>query len=209
MEKLTLNQKLLAIQEEIGAIKKSKTNPYFNSNYFDINLLLDVVKPVLNKHKIVLMQPLVHIEGKPAIETVLLDTENDTMLKDIMPIVMPIVTTQKDGVSTTVDGLKAQEMGSAITYYRRYALQSLLSLEAEDDDGNKASNSVAQVTKNVGDNSKIPETVVGNGTQLPQNCPVCNKVMNLKEGKYGAFYSCQDYPTCKGTRNRFGEDKTK
>jgi hypothetical protein len=36
----------------------------------------------------------------------------------------------------TVD---AQKAGSAITYFRRYALQSLLALEAEDDDGNTAS----------------------------------------------------------------------
>jgi hypothetical protein len=32
-----------------------------------------------------------------------------------------------------------QKLGSAITYYRRYTLQSLLGLQAEDDDGNKAS----------------------------------------------------------------------
>jgi hypothetical protein len=30
-----------------------------------------------------------------------------------------------------------QKLGSAITYYRRYTLQSLLGLQAEDDDGNK------------------------------------------------------------------------
>jgi hypothetical protein len=30
-------------------------------------------------------------------------------------------------------------MGSAITYFRRYALQSLFALEAVDDDGNVAS----------------------------------------------------------------------
>ena len=35
--------------------------------------------------------------------------------------------------------LDAQKIGSAITYYRRYTLQSLLGLQAEDDDGNKAS----------------------------------------------------------------------
>ena len=29
-------------------------------------------------------------------------------------------------------------MGSAITYYRRYTLQSLLGLSADDDDGNMA-----------------------------------------------------------------------
>ena len=31
-----------------------------------------------------------------------------------------------------------QKLGSAITYFRRYTLQSLLALQAEDDDGNKA-----------------------------------------------------------------------
>jgi hypothetical protein len=30
------------------------------------------------------------------------------------------------------------KFGSAITYYRRYTLQSLLGLNREDDDGNKA-----------------------------------------------------------------------
>ena len=34
-----------------------------------------------------------------------------------------------------------QKLGSCITYFRRYTLQSLLALEAEDDDGNKASES--------------------------------------------------------------------
>jgi hypothetical protein len=35
-----------------------------------------------------------------------------------------------------------QKLGSAITYYRRYTLQSLLALQAEDDDANLASNKV-------------------------------------------------------------------
>ena len=32
-----------------------------------------------------------------------------------------------------------QKLGGAITYYRAYTLQSLLGLQAEDDDGNTAS----------------------------------------------------------------------
>jgi hypothetical protein len=35
--------------------------------------------------------------------------------------------------------LQDPQLGSAITYYRRYTLQSLLGLQAEDDDGNKQS----------------------------------------------------------------------
>jgi len=37
------------------------------------------------------------------------------------------------------DQTDPQKLGSEITYYRRYTLQSLLALQAEDDDGNKAS----------------------------------------------------------------------
>ena len=38
--------------------------------------------------------------------------------------------------------LNSQQQGSQITYYRRYTLQSLLSLQAEDDDANSASATV-------------------------------------------------------------------
>jgi hypothetical protein len=38
-------------------------------------------------------------------------------------------------------GIKPQDKGSEITYYRRYNLLSLLDLEVEDDDGKKAQDS--------------------------------------------------------------------
>ena len=120
-------KKLLAIQQEIGAIKKDATNPFFKSKYFDINSLLEQVKPVLNKHGVVLLQGLTSIEGKLALSTRLvteLNAVNDTMVEFICPL------------PETAD---AQKAGSAITYFRRYALQSLLALEAEDDDANDAS----------------------------------------------------------------------
>ena len=40
-----------------------------------------------------------------------------------------------------------QKLGSAITYYRRYTLQSLLGLQAEDDDGNTATKQVKEERK--------------------------------------------------------------
>ena len=36
------------------------------------------------------------------------------------------------------NNIDPQKIGSAITFYRRYTLQSLLGLQSEDDDGNKA-----------------------------------------------------------------------
>lgn len=117
-----MHEKLLAIQQEIGAIKKDSKNPFFKSSYFDINSLLAEVKPILNKHGVVLLQALTNLDGKPALDTALVFDDN-SKLTSIVPL------------PNLED---AQKMGGAITYYRRYALQSLLALEAEDDDGETA-----------------------------------------------------------------------
>jgi hypothetical protein len=117
-------QKLLDIQKEIGAISKDAENPFFKSKYFDINSLLEQVKPVLNKHGVILLQGLTNIEGKAALSTKLIDCDNKEAVESVVPL---------------PELMDPQKMGSAITYYRRYALQSLLALQAEDDDGNSAS----------------------------------------------------------------------
>ena len=120
--------KLLDFQKQVEAIKKDATNPFFKSNYFDINSLLSAIKPTLNELGLVILQPLTHIDGKPALRTIVLDGDKE-LVNDL--IVLP-------------DLQDPQKMGSAITYYRRYSLQSLLGLQAEDDDANKASGKEAQ-----------------------------------------------------------------
>lgn len=122
-------EKLLAVQKEIGAIKKDSTNPFFKSNYFDINAILAVVKPILNKHGIILLQGLCTVEGRIGLSTTL---KND---KETIEVQFPLP-----------ECADAQKYGSAITYFRRYALQSLLALEAEDDDANHASGKVTPKT---------------------------------------------------------------
>ena len=116
-----LYKKLLNIQKEIGAIKKDAENPFFKSQYFDINGLLDVLKPVLNTEGVVVLQPLTNVDGRPALETIIIDEQSGENLSRTVPL---------------PDNLDPQRMGSAITYFRRYALQSALLLQAEDDDGN-------------------------------------------------------------------------
>ncbi len=117
--------KLLKAQLEIGAIKKESNNPFFHSKYFDINAILAEVKPILNKHGLVVLQPLNIIEGKNGLTTLVVDADTAEVISQ-SNCFLP-------------EGLDPQKTGSAITYFRRYALQSLLALEAEDDDGNGAS----------------------------------------------------------------------
>ena len=110
--------KIQNIQKKIGKMKKDTAG--YNYKYFDINQLLEKLTPLLHEEGLTLMQPLHNVEGRPAIRTLIY--QKDTLI--------PLV----DYSITLPDLTKPQEMGSAITYYRRYSLQSLFALEAEDDD---------------------------------------------------------------------------
>jgi len=118
--------KLLELQKRIKAIKKDSENPYFKSAYFDINTLLAEIKPILNELGLLVLQPITYREGKNILKTQIID--DGKVIAD-SEIALPDIQDQ-------------QKLGSAITYYRRYSLQSLLSLEAEDDDANTASNKI-------------------------------------------------------------------
>jgi hypothetical protein len=66
-----------------------------------------------------------------------------------------------------------QKIGSAITYYRRYSLQSLLALQTDDDDGNKASQptkvQVENSIPNFLNNSKTLEDLATNYKTLSKD----------------------------------------
>ena len=132
MENKTLYEKLLLAQQEIGAITKSKDNPFFKSKYADINVILAEVKPILNKNGLVLTQALCVRDTVAGIETAIVEAETGKGMYYFCPL--PI-------------GQTPQQTGSAITYFRRYALQSLLALESEDDDGAVASETTKKVDK--------------------------------------------------------------
>jgi len=117
--KTNIYQKLLSAKKEIGAISKDSTNPFYKSKYFDINKLVEQVEPILQKHSLLLLQP---IKENKVISQIF-DVDNSTCVESF--IELPNIT-------------DPQKLGSAITYYRRYTLQSLLGLQAEDDDANIA-----------------------------------------------------------------------
>ena len=50
--------KLYKLQSEIGTVSKDVRNPFYKSKYFDINSLIGQLQPLLEKHKLVLIQPI-------------------------------------------------------------------------------------------------------------------------------------------------------
>lgn len=141
---MKIYEKLLVVQKKIGVIVKDEKAKVgsFSYSYFDINSLLASVKPVLNDNGLVLLQGLTHIEGKLALSTMIAQTDEEG--EETIEFICPL--------PDTVD---AQKAGSAITYFRRYALQSLLALEAEDDDGSAASAHKVPAVATTGTNEPI------------------------------------------------------
>lgn len=126
MNKIKLLQNLAKVKSEIGKVSKDSTNPFFKSKYFDINSALEHVEPLLQKYGLVLLQPI----------------ENNKVRTEIFNVEDGEFVFSEMELPNLQD---PQKLGSAITYFRRYTLQSLLGLQAEDDDANKAS---AQTTSN-------------------------------------------------------------
>jgi hypothetical protein len=119
---------MIAAQSEMGPAIKSRMHPVFNGSYENINDVLGACLPVLHKHGLAPLQPVVRMEGFTFIETTIIHTSGEYLGGSLYPVVC----------SKPND---PQAHGSAITYAKRYALKSFLSIRTEeddDDDGQKA-----------------------------------------------------------------------
>ena len=112
-------------QAEMSGAKKGANNPFFKSKYADMNSVVDAVRiPFCNNGLSYSQFPIMQ-DNKVGVETILMH-ESGEWMSDIL--VLPMV--KQD----------PQAAGSAITYAKRYALQSIAGIPSEDDDGNSASN---------------------------------------------------------------------
>ena len=109
---------LVKAQGQMKNATQNKTNPHFKRKYADLSAIRDAVVPVLNSHGIAVVQGL---DGL-LVWTRLMHGANQWIES-----------------SMTIPNGKMQELGSAITYARRYTLSAICGIAAdEDDDGNAA-----------------------------------------------------------------------
>lgn len=126
---MNIYQKLSELRKEVGTLEKGSANPFFKSRYVSIDDLLDALQTPAEKLGLLILQP----------------CEDGEVITEIINIEKP-----DEYVKSTLrlpDIADPQKMGSAITYYRRYTLLSLLALRTEDDDGNTASKSIEDVSQ--------------------------------------------------------------
>lgn len=119
-----LSAALVKAQSEMGNAVKDASNPFFKSKYADLNSVREASLPILNKHGISVIQPTCVVDAINYVETIPLH-ESGEYISSLTQIV----------ASKPND---AQSHGSGLSYARRYALQSICNIGAEDDDANKA-----------------------------------------------------------------------
>lgn len=128
---------LVAVQTEVKGISKDAQGHGYK--YITLDQILHLVRPVLAKNNLVLLQDASGdvLEGQNVakVETRLLHTSGEWIGTDVLTV-KPVGI--KAGAPTT-----PRDLGSAITYAKRYQLQALLGLNADvDDDAGAVSESM-------------------------------------------------------------------
>lgn len=157
-----------------GPIVKDASNPFFKSKYATLDAIQEHIRKPLAEAGLVVSQPTKCLEGQAMVVSTLFHVESGESIYSEFPVVV--------GKHT------AQDYGSAVTYAKRYSLTGLLNItvQDEDDDGNKATASVTGVTAvtNVsGVTGVTNKTVAPELPWLNESSPEWSKVVeSLKKG---------------------------
>jgi len=113
-------KKLNEFKRLVSKVKKDSVNPHFKNKYATIESVLETIEEPMQKVGLGFYQSVKDM----TLETILFDYETDSTLTSSVPLL--------------ISKSDMQQLGSALTYARRYGLVALLGLEQEDDDGNLA-----------------------------------------------------------------------
>lgn len=131
---------LVLAQSKFENAKKSTKNEFFNSRYADLAAVWDSVRKPLSDNGLCVVQSCRNDDGQLVLDTFLLHKSGQWMRSSI-----PIVAIRKvkkgygkDAVTLEELSNDPQAVGSALKYYRRYALEAILGIASEDDDAEAA-----------------------------------------------------------------------
>jgi hypothetical protein len=113
---------------KLEGAKKNSANPHFKSKYADLGAVKDAIRPVA-EHGIWYRQVTHESSGGVTVETLYTGFG---------------ATISAGTLFMPANKNDAQGYGSALTYCRRYSLQTAFGLESEDDDGNAAARGQSQ-----------------------------------------------------------------
>jgi len=164
-ESLTeLAKALTKAQAEMSGAKKSAKNPFFKSNYANLEEVINCVKEPFANNGLSFMQFPVSSDGFAGVETIILHESGEWVSNEF---------------TLKVAKNDPQGMGSAITYARRYGLQAAVGVPSEDDDGNAATRP-APAAKKAAKKVATPEVKMISAQQI-QNIAMMRKKLEVND----------------------------
>ncbi|OFW58460.1 MAG: hypothetical protein A2133_00840 [Actinobacteria bacterium RBG_16_64_13] len=160
---------LAKAQAEFPSVKKDQTAKIesqkgsYSYTYADLASVLEAVRGPLTKNGLALVQPMTWSDEHPWLLTRLLHSSGQ-WIESRYPLAMYE---------------RPQEMGSAITYARRYTISALLGIAAEEDDDAAAAEKGTERRQEKAVDPKPP-------------CPRCEKTKPVIASKYGEGWYCMD-----------------
>lgn len=119
----------------VGKVKKDANNPFFKSKYATLsNLLQEIAVPLQESNLVIAQFP----DGMNGLTTRLIHADSGEWMESTHEV--------------TLAKNDPQSSGSAITYMRRYAVQSILCINIEDDDDGNAASTPSKSTSNQNNN---------------------------------------------------------
>lgn len=122
---------LIKAQKSMANPSKNAKNDHFKNKYADLANVLNSCLDILNENGIYVFQPTVPGENGVLYLITKLQHVTGEWIQSVIPINIKWFEESKVRINIL------HQVGGAITYYRRYALLSLLGLSAEDNDGNE------------------------------------------------------------------------
>jgi len=157
------------VKDRVARVKSDKAD--YTYNYADLSSVLDAVRPPLAKHGIALLQT---AEVTPP---TVVEGSNGPYRMSQLVMTTRLVHSSGEWIETALSSevdpdAKIQTLGSAITYLRRYALQAIVGVVAEeDDDGNAAQGTKAATAPRASANGNHAPARRPAGDQQPAHGP--------------------------------------
>ena len=130
----SIKQAMLAFQKLSVSAKKDGTNPHFSSSYSSLESVIEAVNQG-NQFGLFFTQEIDYIwtshhdsKSDIVVVTIVRHEHDEETFVSKLPIILSPTNMENP-----------QKVGSAITYAKRYTLQSVYGLPSEDDDANEAS----------------------------------------------------------------------
>lgn len=117
-----VSKALALAQSEISGVEHDKVNPFVKSTYASLGAILKVIKPVLEKHGLSIIQFPVGQGSNVGLENIILHDSGQYISNELL-----LEMFDEKGKS------RAQVAGSVISYLRRYSLGGIMNIYTDED----------------------------------------------------------------------------